>query len=166
MIIKHVFRVLPVTLILAISVISLYGRNDLTWEILSHRITDEVGSAFFKITAKQPDQQKLVVVGVKITHGPEIKEISTGDMAIGYSTGGKEVTAPCLGGSPGTPAGEEKFWALNDPEASASYSINLGDNAQGIGYVFFVFPLPNEVNDIKLVYRGASVGKPINIVRK
>lgn len=166
MIIERAFRVLLALVVLTFALVSLYGQNDLTLEIFSHRVTEEVGSPFFKVTAKEPDKQKLVVVGVKITHRPETKEILTNDLAVTYSAGGKNVTAPCFGGAAKGTADKEGFWILNDAEKSSSYSFSLNDPAEGAQYFHFVFPLPNEVNDIKLVYRGIPIGKPIHIVRK
>jgi hypothetical protein len=142
------------------------------FEVLSNRVVESVSSPFggtWRTT--DPSKYQGVVLLLKISFTPEIKEIVTSDFTLTYKSKTDIQKAVCMAVTipPSTlpPASEEEgIWITNDLPKGEAFSLAVGNMKCCTLYSrFFFAPLPNDVNEVTLLYKDKMVAKTIGIKR-
>ncbi|MEW6208709.1 MAG: hypothetical protein AB1631_10105 [Acidobacteriota bacterium] len=138
-------------------------------EVLSHRVVESISGFDSNWRATDPTNYKGIVLSLKVSFTPEIKDISSSDFTLTYKSKMETQKALCVGitlpsDTPPTP--DEGFWILNDLKEGRAYSLKVENMKCCAIYSRFLFaPLPNDTNEVTLMYKDKIMGKSVRIKR-
>ena len=143
---------------------------ELKCQIISASRVNKVEGAFASWTAKDPKVASGVILLVKLTYPPHMKELLTGELALQYKFETEVQTAPSLGVNPRAPganrgaAEDNLFWILH---ATSTYKVPLeGEGFDGVAseeQIRFLFQAPIQVTEASLIYQGSACGNSVKI---
>jgi hypothetical protein len=144
--------------------------SELKCQIISTSRVDKVEGGFASWTAKDPKVATGVILLVKLTYPPQMKELLTGELALQYKFENQLQTAPSLGVNPRPPsanrgaAEDNLFWILH---ATSTYKVTLeGEGFDGLigeEQMRFLFQAPIQVTEASVLYQGRACGVAVKI---
>lgn len=145
-------------------------------EVLSNRVVESLSSGFpgthgSTWRAIDPTKYKGIVLSLKISFTPEIKDILSSDFTLTYNSKMETQKALCVGISVNSlytpPTSEGDFWFFNDLKGGTDYSFTVGNLKCCTIYSRFLFaPLPNDTNEVTLMYKDKILAKSVGIKRE
>jgi hypothetical protein len=138
-------------------------------EVLSNRVVESISGFDSNWRVTDPTKYKGIALSLKISFSPEIKDIVSSGFTLTYKSKMETHKVLCVGitlPSDTPPAPDEGFWIFNDLKEGRAYSLKVENMKCCTIYSKFLFaPLPNDTNEVTLMYNDKIIGKSIGVKR-